>query len=132
MLKKPPAHPSVDDLNNIYGPRNVGKLAQAHGRLAKRFQVGDHIEHIRGIAAEDVRVWRVHMRSLPQLARTLLRDAINFSLSATPPLPIEWVIKRRGATGWAVSVTQGKGGLIVAVTPPAMPEPAPKAKPGAK
>lgn len=123
MKKKPGEHPRVEDFNRIYGARHVHKLAAAHKSLKRRFKVGDHVEHVPGIKDEEIRYWRAHMRMLPQLARSLLREAIDHSLKATPPRPIQWVIKRRSASGWAISISERRERLIIEIAPPALREP---------
>jgi hypothetical protein len=128
MKKKPGEHPRVEDFNRIYGARHVHRLAAAHKSLKRRFRVGDHVEHVPGIKDEEVRYWRAHMRMLPQLARSVLRDAIDHCLTATPPLPIQWVIKRRSAGGWSIAITEQRGRVTIEVAPPALREPATKRK----
>jgi hypothetical protein len=128
MKTRPNEHPRLEDFNRIYGTRHVRKLGQAHKRLKRRFRLGDHVEHVPGIEAKDVREWRVHMRMMPQLVRTLLQETIHHSLSSSKPIPIEWVIKPRRRNGWVVGVTEHRGRLIVEVAPPPIPEPAAKRK----
>ena len=128
MKKRPGEHPRVEDFNRIYGSKHIHKLAAAHKNLKRRFRVGDHVEHVPDIKADEVRYWRVHMRALPELARTLLREAIDQSLRATPPRPIRWVVKRRAANGWSVTVTERRAQLLIEVTPPPMREPSKKGK----
>jgi hypothetical protein len=127
MKKLPGEYPRLEDFNRIYGPKQIQKLAEAHKRLGRQFRLGDHVQHVPGIGENDVRQWQLHMRSMPQLARTVLTETIQHSLTSTPPLPIKWIINRRSASGWAVAVTERSGRLVVEVTPPA-----PKAKPSAK
>lgn len=127
MKKLPGEYPRLEDFNRIYGPRQIQKLAEAHKRLGRQFRLGDHVQHVPGIGENDVRQWQLHMRSMPQLARTVLTETIQHSLTSTPPLPIKWIVNRRSASGWAVAVTERSGRLVVEVTPPA-----PKAKPSAK
>ena len=127
LKKNPGEYPRLEDFNRIYGPKQIPKLAEAHKKLGREFRLGDHVRHVPSIGADDVRQWQVHMRSMPQLARTVLQETIQHSLTSTPPLPIKWVVNRRSASGWAVAVTERGGRLVVEVTPPA-----PKAKPGAK
>jgi hypothetical protein len=128
MKKKPGEHPRLEDFNQIYGSRHIQKLASAHKKLKRRFRLGDHVEHVPGIETNDIRYWRVHMRMMPELVRTLLQETIHHSLSATKPIPIEWVVKPRRRTGWVVGVTEQRGRLIVEVAPPPIPEPAAKRK----
>jgi len=120
-------HPTLADLNKIYGPKQIQTLAQAHSALSGQFRLGDLVKQVPGIGAEDVRQWQVHMRSMPQLSRALLEATIQYSLTSNPPRPIKWVVNRRSASGWMVSVTERRTGLVVKVTPPAL-----KAKSGAK
>jgi hypothetical protein len=118
MKKVPGTHPRVEDFNHIYGSRHVHKLAAAHKRLRGRFRVGDHVKHVPGIGSEEIRYWRAHMRAMPELARTLLREAIDHGLRATPPRPIRWVIKEPSRSGWSVAVADRGGRLTIEVVPP--------------
>jgi hypothetical protein len=127
LKRNPGEYPRLEDFNRIYGPKQIQKLADAHKARSGQFRLGDHVQHVSGIGADDVRQWQVHMRSMPQLARAMLESTIHHCLTATPPRPIKWVVNRRSASGWAVAVTERRAGLVVEVTPPA-----PKAKPGAK
>ena len=127
LKKKPGEFPRLEDFNRIYGPKQIQKLADAHKGLSGQFRLGDHVQHVPGIGADDVRQWQVHMRLLPQQLRTLLEATIQYSLTSNPPRPIKWVVNRRSASGWAVAVKERGTGLTVEVTPPA-----PKAKSGAK
>jgi hypothetical protein len=131
LKKKPGEHPRLEDFNRIYGSRHVNKLAKAHSGLKRRFKLGDHVEHVPGIKAEDIRYWRVHMRMMPQLVRTLLQETIHHSLSGKKPIPIEWSVKPRRRDGWSVGITERGGRLVVEVAPPPIPEPAAKRKPRA-
>lgn len=128
LKKKSTEHPKLQDFNQIYGSRHVRKLAKAHAGLKRRFRVGDHVEHIPGIESADIRYWRVHMRLMPQLLRTLMQETIHHSLSGGKPMPIEWSVKPRRPNGWAISVTERGGKLQVAVTPPPERQPAAKRK----
>jgi hypothetical protein len=118
LKKHPGEHPRLEDLNHIYGSRQVRKLAAHHKRLGRKFKVGDHVQHVPGIETKDIRYWRIHMRSMPELLRKLLQETIHFSLSAAKPLPIEWVVKPRRPSGWTVAVSQKGQKLVVEVTPP--------------
>jgi hypothetical protein len=120
MKKKPGEHPRVEDFNRIYGSKHVQKLAAAHKNLKRRFKVGDHVEHVPGIKAEDIRLWRVEVRKhLPALARAVLREVIDHSLSATDssgahkPMPIKWALKGGGGGGWKIAVGQRGGQVTV-------------------
>lgn len=126
LKKRPNERPRLEDFNRIYGARHVRKLARAHKRLKGQFRVGDHVEHVPGIAAHEIRYWRVHMRLMPQLLRKLLQDTIHHSLSATKPMPIQWTAKPRRRTGWSIAVAERGGQLIVEVAAPATREAAPK------
>lgn len=119
LKKQPGEHPRLEDLNHIYGTRHVRKLAAHHKRLGRKFKVGDHIQHVPDIATTDIRYWRAHMRSMPELLRKLLQETIHFSLSAARPIPIEWVVKPRQRSGWAVEVALKGQKLTIEVTPPA-------------
>ena len=127
LKKKAGEFPRLEDFNKIYGPKQIQKLAQAHSALSGQFRLGDLVQQVPGIGAEDIRQWQVHMRAMPQLSRTLLEATIQYSLTSNPPRPIKWVVNRRSTRGWAVSVTERGTGLVVEVTPPA-----PKAQSGAK
>ncbi|HUC66299.1 MAG TPA: hypothetical protein VMA53_12760 [Stellaceae bacterium] len=123
MKKQPGQHPREEDLNRIYGSRNVHRLAQAHKRLKRRFRPGDHIEHVHGIKDEEVSLWRAHMRALPDLPRTLLREAIDHALRATPPSPIHWVVKNPSRGHWSIAVTERRGRLTIEIVPPVTTSP---------
>jgi hypothetical protein len=118
LRKGPKEHPRLDDFNRLYGARHVKKLAQAHKRLKRRFRLGDHVEHVSGVETRDIREWRVHMRLMPPLMRTLMEETIHNSLSADKPAPIQWVLRPRMRNGWAVSVTERGGRLVVEIAPP--------------
>lgn len=113
MKKRPGEHPRVEDFNRIYGAKHVHKLAAAHRSLKRRYRVGDHVEHVPGIKAEDVRVWRAEVRAhLPGLARRVLREIVDHSLTArddsgaVKPIPIKWALKSGGGAGWKIAVAQ--------------------------
>lgn len=126
LKKSPNERPRLEDFNRIYGTRHVHTLARAHKRLKGRFRVGDHVEHVPGIAAGEIRYWRVHMRLMPQLLRKLLEETIHQSLSAAKPVPIQWAAKPSRRTGWSFGVTERGGRLIVEVAAPAARKTAPK------
>ena len=132
MKKRPGEHPRVEDFNRIYGSKHVHKLAAAHTKLKRRFKVGDHVEHVPGIKEADVRLWRVEVRKhLPALARAVLREVIDHSLSAKDasgkhkPLPIKWALKSGGGGGWKIAI--GQRGQQVTVEFYGLPPKAPKA-----
>ncbi len=113
MKKRPGEHPRVEDFNRIYGAKHVHKLAAAHRSLKRRYRVGDHVEHVPGIKAEDVRIWRAEVRAhLPGLARRMLREIVEHSLTArddsgaVKPIPIKWALKSGGGGGWKIAVGQ--------------------------
>jgi hypothetical protein len=118
MKKTTGTHPRVEDFNRIYGARHVHRLAQAHKRLKRRFRLGDHVEHVPDIKADEIRGWRAHMRAMPDLPRSMLREAIDYSLRATPPRPIHWVIKDPSRSGWSVAIEERRGRLTIEVVPP--------------
>jgi hypothetical protein len=113
MKKKPGEHPKVEDFNRIYSAKHVHKLAEAHKALKRRYRVGDHVEHVPGIKDEDVRVWRAEVRAhLPSLARAVLREVVEHSLTAKDdsgahkPIPVKWALKGGGRGGWKIAVGQ--------------------------